>query len=296
MFKKFLLLVLVLFSGCSKTQNFKKPQIPKDPVPIIELPYYKTSFSKPGWEERGPEFAHWNSTGVRIGTGQWWGSGTMSYYDRENNYMYVISCGHLFFQGRGNAEYYRKNPTKSTIEVFYHNDEKLENFESYDAEVLCHVWQSNIYDVSLLRFHPKWANPWTKPVAPMTYAPLRGEYFHNVGCDGRSEVAHYLVKFSSLNIRMDVEELICVENAARGGRSGGGLFSENGRLIGITSRSDGISTSYYSSHKQIHKFLIEEGYGFVLQGVNDWARQIPIIDRNNPQNNYPKDYIPLPNN
>jgi hypothetical protein len=108
-------------------------------------------------------------------------------------------------------------------------------------------------------------------------------------------VAHYLVKYSQPNTRNGIEELICVENSARGGRSGGGLLSNERLLVGITSRSDRISTSYYSSHKQIHKFLKEEGFEFVLVMPNDFAREIPIIDRNNSQGKYPKDYIPLPN-
>lgn len=290
MFKKYLLLLVVFISGCNWASE--KPVIPvPDPVPIIELPYFETSFSKPGWEERGPEFIKWNSTGVRIGGG----SGTLSYYDQESNFMYVVSCGHLFNQGKGTAAYYRSNPKFVTVEVFYHNEKKLSQPEAYKAEVLCHVWQSSIYDVSLMRFKPKWENPWTYPVAALDYEMQANSYYHNVGCDGRSEVAHYLVKFSQTNIRNGVEELICIENVARGGRSGGGLLSDDGKLVGITSRSDRVSTSYYSSFKQIHQFLQEQGFEFVLQGSNDWARDLPILDRNNPQGNYPRDYIPLPN-
>jgi hypothetical protein len=290
MFKKYLLFLLVFLFGCPETPIPIDRKPSEDSVPIIDLPYYPTTQANPGWEERGPQFVEWNSTGVRIGGG----SGTLSHYDYENNYMYVISCGHLFFQGRGTSVYYKKNPQTATVEVFYHNDKKLDQVDAYKAEVLCHVWQNNIYEVSLLRFKPKWENPWTIPVAPLEHGMKIGTYYHNVGCDGRSEVAHYLVKYSQPNTRNGIEELICVENSARGGRSGGGLLSDDRLLVGITSRSDRISTSYYSSYKQIHKFLKEEGYEFVLSGANDFAREIPIIDRNNPQNKYPKEYIPMP--
>lgn len=288
MWKKLTLLFLILIVGCNWNHPIDVDLLP-DSVPIVELPYYETAASS-GWEERGPEFTKWNSTGVQIDDG---GSGTISYYDSKENYLYIISCGHLFFKGRGTVGYYKANPRTELIRVYYQNDVKLPKYKTYKAEVLCHVWENNIYDVSLLRFKPDWSDPWVIPVAPQDYQMQTGAWYHNIGCDGRSEVAHYLVKFSKYNIRSDAEELICVENVARGGRSGGGLITDDKMLVGITSRSDRQMTSYYSSYKQIHQFLKEEGFSFILDSTN-WAQKIPIIDRNNPQNKYPIDYIPLP--
>jgi len=116
MWKKFLILTIFLFNlGCDQNNQSNQKIKTPEPVPIIDLPYYKTTVFKPGWEERGVEFIKYNSTGVRIGGG----SGTMSYYDADKNWMYVISCGHLFFQGRGSRDYYEKNPKTMRIDVFY---------------------------------------------------------------------------------------------------------------------------------------------------------------------------------
>lgn len=293
MWKKFIILTILLFnSGCDQNNQSNQVKIKApEPVPIIDLPYYKTTVFKPGWEERGIEFVKYNSTGVRIGGG----SGTMSYYDADKNWMYVISCGHLFFQGRGSRDYYQKNPKTMRIDIFYQNDKKMETYKSYEAEVLCHVWESNIYDVSLLRFKIDWKDPWTIPVVDEDFELKSENWYHNIGCDGMTEVAHYLVKFYQYNTRNGNIEIICTDNVARGGRSGGGLLTDDRKLIGITSRSDRISTSYYSSYRQIYKFLKEENFEFVVS-KNELAREIPIIDRNSPQKKYPREYIPIPSN
>jgi hypothetical protein len=259
-------------------------------TPIIKVPYY-TKETAPGWEERGPEFAKWNSLGVRLSNG----SGTMCYYDSKENWIYVVSAGHLYSRGMKTAEQYKRSPKSAKIEVFYHNDKKLGNVKRYQGEVLCHVWQSGIYDVSLLRFHPDWDDPVVGAIAPIDYEPERGKGYHNIGCDGMREVAHYLVEFYSFRNQNGVEEILGTKNVARGGRSGGGYLTDDNLLIGITSRSDRRNYTMYSSFRQIHQFLTSQGYGFVLENSRvGLARQIPIKDRNNPQGEYPKDYIPLP--
>lgn len=292
MIKRLSLLLIVFAVGCVKrTENVhvNLSESP-EPVPIIELPYFPTVAEAPGWEERGPEFVQYNSTGVRIGGG----SGTMVHYDKKENWIYIVSCGHLFHQGHGSANDYKRRPKSVKIEVFYHNEKKLPNTKSYEGQVLCHMWQNSIYDVSLIRFKPDWNDPWVIPVVPLDYIMKSGEWYHNVGCDGRSEVAHYLVKFLGYNDRNGIEELVCSENVARGGRSGGGLLTSDQRLVGITSRSDRVQKSFYSSYRQIHQFLTAEGFAFVLEDSSNLARRIPIVDRNNPQGKYPLNYIPLP--
>lgn len=255
--------------------------------PIAEMEFQPVLVDRPGWEERSPEFIKWLSTGVRIGGG----SGTMSFYDRKDNWMYVISCGHLFPVGMKSAEQYRKSPRTVTIEVFYHNDKKLNSPKAYKAEVLCHVWDNVIHDVSLMRFKPDWENPWTSPIVPKDYELQKDKYYHSVGCDGMSEVAHYSVKFNSRRTARGVEEIVTSENNARGGRSGGGLLTDEGRLFGICSRGGGGFT-YFTCWTQVYDFLKQEGYEFVLKSSP--ALELPIVDKNNPQGKYENDYIAFP--
>jgi hypothetical protein len=261
----------------------------EDILPVAKIKY-EERLSGPGWEERGPEFIPWLAPSVRINGG----SGTMCFYDPQDNWMYVISCGHLFKDGYYSREYYKKNPKSITVEVFYHNDKKLSQWKGYKAEIVCHVcevWGSNgIWDVSLMRFHPDWENPVFAPIAPEDYKMESGKMYHSLGCDGRSEVAHYLVEFVNERQRGAVTEYVTVKNAPRGGRSGGGVMTDDVQLVAICSRGGG-DYGYWSSLNQIYKLLRREKLDFILETP---ARKIPIKDMNNPQEEYPKDYIPLP--
>ena len=258
--------------------------------PVSSLPFVATTVFRPGWEERGPEFAKWLSTSVRIGGG----SGTMVYYDDNGRYVYVLSCGHLFNDGRRSAADYKRRPQTIRIEVFYHNQTKLPKVKVYDAQVLCHVWGdkgSSVFDVSLMRFKADWSDPICTPIAPLSFVYKENAWLHSVGCDGRSETAHYLVQCRGEQYDGNVTEMVSVGNSPRGGRSGGGLMSNGGELIGICSRG-GMDHGYWSSLRQIHRFLKEEGFGFVLE--SQLARTLLVVDRNNVQGKYFRTYIPIP--
>src|SRR3972149_5361806 len=125
--KLFVLIIALLWVfPCPASQPLPPPGH-NGAKPISEVPYYPTIFTKGGWEERGVEFRKWLSTGVRIGGG----SGTMVHYDRQDNRMYIISCGHLFNPGMMSAKDFQKRPRETIIEVFYHNDEKLPRVQEY---------------------------------------------------------------------------------------------------------------------------------------------------------------------
>ncbi len=267
------------------------------PRPVIELPYWETpkNHYAPGWEERGEEWGKWLSPSVRVTRNGGGGSGTICHYDSTENWAYVISCGHLFSNGYKSRENYTKSPDTRKVEVFYHNGKRLSKPDVYEAEVLCHVnnLNSGVYDVSLLRFHPKWENPWVAPIAPLDYKLEKGKSYHSCGCDGLTETAHYLVRYERENKTSDgYSEIITSENNPRGGRSGGGVLTDDGLLVFICSRGD-RSNAYWSSLKQIHAFLTKEGFKDVLEGKT-LANKIPVIDRNNPQGKYPINYIPSP--
>jgi hypothetical protein len=272
------------------------PQVMFDAsLPVSHIPYYEES-TRPGWEERGEEFRKWLAPSVRVGKSGSSGSGTIFYYDSSTNEAYVISCGHLFNRGYKSAEAYKQKPDSATIDVFYHNEKKLDSPKSYKAQVLCHVWgnsDSDIFDVSLMKFTPDWKEPWILPIAPKDLKLVPGKYYHSLGCDGGGEVAHYSVKYLSERPSGTVTELVMSnENGPRGGRSGGGVFTDDGYLICICSRGDSNS-SLWTSLNQIHKLLTQEKFVDQLEGIT-MANKIPVVDRNGPQGKYPRGYLPSP--
>jgi len=257
-----------------------------EPIPVIQLPYYKTE-TRPGWEERGPEWIKWLAVGVRFPNG----SGTICYFDPETKYAYVISAGHLF-SGRSLRYDPNRKPKMTEIDVFYHNERKLDKPKSYPCEVLCYQnFSDSVWDVAICRFKADWDVEWYASIAPKDYKLKKGHNYHSTGCDGLTPVAHYSVKYVEERDRGPVTEIITVENGPRGGRSGGGVMTDDGQLIFICSR--GNSYAYWTSLQQIHKFLeLESEFEFILN--SDIAARVPIHDQKDPTRVFPPGYIPLP--
>lgn len=250
-------------------------------LPSVGFSDLQYARERPGWEEREPEYIKWLAPSVQIGYGVGCGSGTMVYYDRKNNYVYVLSAGHLFNRGRFKA--IASSPKIKRIVVFYRNDQRLPRAQMYNAEILSYVWEDNSqdgkpYDVALLRFHPDWKDPRCLPIAPKNYRLIKDKWYHSVGCDKNTEVAHYLVQYYG----MSGVDAITRNNAPRGGRSGGGLFTDDGFLVAVCSRSNtDRGVGLWTSLESIHRFLTEEGYGALLKGYASSVRPLPVLDRYN---------------
>ena len=252
------------------------------PIYAADVPVADPCIS--GWEERGPEFKYWLSSSVRVGCSirQGAGSGTMVYYDEDRGEMYVISAGHLFMPGKVDRN-------SVVVDIFYHNSEKLPTPERYRAVLLCSIYQDLLYDVALLKFKPAWKNPKFISIAPLNYKLQEKTWYHSVGCDEKSAAAHYLVMYLGKQERQGVIELITQFNSPRHGRSGGGLFNDE-FVIGVCSRIIGNDVAAWTSLEQIHRFLNDNKYNFILEDTM-LVRRIPIINKSGKST---KTVIPLP--
>lgn len=186
----------------------------------------------------------------------------------------------------------RKNKICRVI-AWYHNNKKLYRARTYDAEVLYH---NNQYgrDISLMRFKPDW-KPEYLPIADKEWNYTKRQRLHSVGCDNSREVAHYDVEVVGLRNKGDWPDLVTTRNSPRRGRSGGGLSTEY-YFVGVcwgTSDYSGNGNGFFIPVKTIREYNERNGYGW-LNDVGQLARQIPIRDRNNPQKEYPRNYIPVP--
>lgn len=239
-------------------------------------------------EDRGEEHQHLLKISVKISVSGASGSGTICHYDPSTGWAYVISCGHLW---DGNRNYSKSAPAKAKITVWYHAEDKLEMPRVYDAEGL--FWSNKRgYDISLLRFRPDWM-PFYAPITPdMTLE--KGEALNSLGCDGGSEVARYEVSV----IHASGEDITTTLNSPRPGRSGGGLLTDDGNLVGIcwgtsdVSSGDGIG--FFTPASAIKKFFEENGHDWLLE--EGWSvDDMPIVDQDGSIRSVEKKFIPRPN-
>lgn len=257
---------------------------------ILDDPFKALAEGGVPHEQRGVEYRKWMAPGVKINVKGASGSGTIIYYDHKDGWAYIQSCGHLW-NGNMSATDGKRRKVKCTVTTWYHNMKKLDEPRTYPAEVL---YYSNVrtQDCSLLRFKPDW-EPAYFPIYPDEFEYKKDMRLHSVGCDGAREVAHYDVRV----IELQDGDLVTTENSPRPGRSGGGLMSNDGYYVGIcwgTSDYDGNGNGFFTPLNTIKAMNRREGFQWLNEVGFSLARKIPIIDRNNPQGKYPRDYIPLP--
>lgn len=240
-------------------------------------------------EQREEKYRRWLSISLKISVSGASGSGTIVYYNPDDGWAYIQSCGHLW-NGSMSAEEGKRRRVTCKVITWYHNDVKLSQPKEYPAEVL---YYSNPApnDVSLLRFKPDWV-PNYVPIAPKDFSFQENMRLRSCGCDGGREVAHYDVRY----IGQRGGDIVTTENSPRPGRSGGGLMTDE-FYVGIcwgTSDRSGNGNGFFTPLSTLRSHNEKNGYGWLNEvGVN-WARKIPIIDRNGPQGQYPPDYIPMP--
>lgn len=208
--------------------------------------------------ERDEKYIKYLSAGVKIAsltkhnTFFAYGSGTIIHYDKKTNTAYIASCGHLW---EGDL-YSTDKPKICFINVFYHNNIKVNKI--YVAKVIFHVNRPG-YDVSLIKFNPDWEIKNYFPIAPIDYN-YKNYFYNSIGCDEGTEVARYETIITKINNKC----LTTRKNNPRKGRSGGGLISDEGILVGICWGTNDYR-GYYTTLYGIHTVFEINGYGWLLK-------------------------------
>ena len=264
-----------------------------DNMPLVDEEPLEVS-SQPPTEDRGQEYAKWLKTGLKIMVTKASGSGTIVYFDSQSGYAYVQSCGHLW-GGNMTAEEGQTKHVTCKVQTWYHNDSKLQQPQTYPADVLFYS-NTRGQDCSLSKFKPDWT-PDYNPIGPENFSFEKDMVLHSVGCDGGREVAHYSVMAAGMRGN-PWPDLITIRNSPRPGRSGGGLISDDGFYVGIcwgTSEYGGTGNGYFTPLKTVRYMNKLNGFEWLNEVGMSLARQIPIVDHNDPSKKFPRDYIPLPN-
>jgi thiol-disulfide isomerase/thioredoxin len=155
---------------------------------------------------------------VEDATGLSYGSGTL--VDARNGNVLIVTCGHIFRDSQGKG--------KITVDVFGSNPQsKLAGqLISFDLK----------RDIGLVSIHPSGAVA-TIPVAPTGFRVSVGDRVVSVGCDNGANPTVRESKVNSLDKFLGPANLQ-VAGLPVQGRSGGGLFSTGGFLIGVCNAAD----------------------------------------------------------
>lgn len=179
------------------------------------------------------------------GDGHSVGSGTI--IDSRQGEALVLTCGHVFRDSKG------KGPI--TVDLFW--PKKIEDVPAqliaYDLEL----------DLGLISFRPPVPVTVAK-VAPSGFTVQESDKVISVGCNHGADPTMIRSHVLSLNKFLGPANLQVAGQPVQG-RSGGGLFSEDGQVIGVCNAADpadnqGLYAALPSVHRQLDKVFLTEIY------------------------------------
>jgi thiol-disulfide isomerase/thioredoxin len=152
-------------------------------------------------------------------TGQSHGTGTI--IDTHGPEALIVTCGHIFRESRGNGEIHvdlfapgSKGPVRGEL-IAYESEQR---------------------DVGLVSIRPG-VPVRPMPVAPPNHRPQAGDSVFSVGCDHGADPTVRPSTISAVD-RYEGPPNLEIHGHPVQGRSGGGLFSADGWLIGVCNAAD----------------------------------------------------------
>lgn len=198
---------------------------------------------------------------LRVYEGSSLSHGTGTIIDARQGEALILTCGHLFRESRGQGR----------IEVDLFGPTPAQKLP---GRLIAWNDQRDLGLVSIRTPGPVR----TARVAPVGYPLQKGLVVFSVGCDhGQSPTVHktWIV---SINRYLGPPNLQVADQPASG-RSGGGLFSQEGYLIGVCNAADPADREgLFASLPAIHAQLDEAQLQFVYQQVPDLPPEMPRPD------------------
>ncbi|MBI2825785.1 MAG: trypsin-like peptidase domain-containing protein [Planctomycetia bacterium] len=184
------------------------------------------------------------AAGVRLKiedpTGNSVGSGTV--IDARDGEALILTCGHIFRESKGKG--------KILIDLFGPGAPKGLTGElvGYDLK----------RDVGLVSFHPT-APITAAPLAPAEFVVNRGDEVINVGCDNGREPTARTSRVTGIDKYLGPPNVEVAGQPVEG-RSGGGLFTPDGKVIGVCNAADPADNEgLYAGIASIHAELARLG-------------------------------------
>jgi thiol-disulfide isomerase/thioredoxin len=180
------------------------------------------------------------------------GSGTI--IDCRQGEALILTCGHIFRDSQGNG--------RIEVDLFGpYQGQRVEGIKvAYDLKM----------DVGLVRIHAP--GPMTAiPLATMQWTPRAGDPVVSVGCDNAADPTPRHSRITAIDRYQASGNLhgpanLEVAGEPTEGRSGGGLFSADGRVIGVcNARDPQDQEGLFAAPGAIFALLDQVGLGFVYQ-------------------------------
>jgi len=191
-------------------------------IPAVQGGPNLSALSSPGTPAPGPNLSELIGATVRLrildGSGQSCGSGTI--IDARNGEALILTCGHIFRESKG----------KGRIEVDVFGPSPAQRIPGY---VLDYNLESDIGLLSIRTTGPVTV----ARVAPPGHRIAKGDAVVNVGCNNGDQPSPRRSHVVAVDKFMGPPNLE-VAGLPVQGRSGGGLFSSEGYVIGVCNAAD----------------------------------------------------------
>lgn len=190
----------------------------------------------PNAADLSPTMAASTRIRIRDKSGENFGSGTI--IDSRAGNTIVLTCGHIF----------RDLDSSSVIEVDVFSTGKP---VTYVGKLIKFDIES---EVGLISIAPDFPLPVCK-VARAGYQLRVDQPVESIGCGSGAPPKSYNIKITALNLYLGADNIEC-NGVPKQGRSGGGLFTQDGQVIGICMAADEKKNrGLYSSLKPIQDML-----------------------------------------
>jgi thiol-disulfide isomerase/thioredoxin len=194
---------------------------------------------------------------VKDARGDFFGTGTI--IDSRVGQTIILTCGHIF----------RNWDKQAVIEIDYFSDR---GSETLIGKRLYHDLKS---DVGLITVSADWL-PYCRVAAAGTRI-LKGSPVVSVGCSNGDKPSVQQLKITALN-RYAGSDNIEVGGMPAEGRSGGGLFNKEGRLIGVCSGADPHhKEGMYAGLKTVQGLLERCRLGHLYEAGSDEERSELLV-------------------
>ncbi len=161
---------------------------------------------------------------LRVYDGQGFGAGTGTIIDTHGNEALVLTCGHLFRETKGQG--------KIEVDLFVGGQTQTVQGQMVD-------YDADNHDIALVVIQPGFA---VQPVKIMAFDQQlkNGQPVFSYGCDRGDDPSRRDTRITGLNKYNQHlgASNIEIAGAPIDGRSGGGLFDAQGRLIGVCNAAD----------------------------------------------------------